>query len=71
MASRQLGIALGAGLKQSGVKNRPEVDDPSKQDKPEYRGQAKLQDRHQQPALEQLPQAWNEETAKRGKHISS
>ena len=46
------------------------MDDPSEQDKPEDRSQAKLDNRHEQPSLEQLPKAGNKETAQRGKNIA-
>ena len=46
------------------------MDDPSEQEKPEDRGQAKLDNRHEQPALKQLPQARNKETAQRGKNVT-
>jgi len=46
------------------------MDDPSQQKKPEDRSQAKLDNRHEQPALKQLPQAGNKETAQRGKNVT-
>jgi len=46
------------------------MDDPSEQEKPEDRSQAKLDNRHKQPALKQLPQAGNKETAQRGKNVT-
>ena len=46
------------------------MDDPSQQEKPKNCRQAKLHDRHQQPALEQLPEAGNKETAERRENIA-
>ena len=46
------------------------MDDPSEQDKPEDGSQAKLDNRHEQPALKQLPQAGNKETTQRGKNVT-
>ena len=46
------------------------MDDPPEQEKPEHCRQAKLHDRHEQSALQQLPQAGNKETAKRGKNVA-
>ena len=46
------------------------MDDPSQQEKPENRRQAKLNNRHQQPALEQLPEPGNKETAERRENIA-
>ena len=42
---------------------------PSKKNQ-KNRRQTKLDDRHQQPALKQLPEAGNKETAKRGENIA-
>jgi len=64
-------ISLIARLKKCGVEDGPEMDDPSQQEKPKNCRQAKLHDRHQQPALEQLPEAGNKETAKRRENIAS
>jgi len=47
------------------------VDDPSQQDKPQDCSQTKLDDRHQQPALKQLPQAGNKKTAESSQNITS
>jgi hypothetical protein len=46
------------------------MDNPAQQHKPEDRGQAKLDDRHHQPALKQLPQTGNKETAQSGKNVA-
>ena len=46
------------------------MDDPPEQEKPEHCRQAKLHDRHEQSALQQLAQAGNKETAKRGKNVA-
>jgi len=46
------------------------MDDPSQQEKPEDRSQAKLDNRREQPALKQLSQARNKETAQRGKDVT-
>ena len=48
-------VDLSARLEERGIENGPEMDDPPKQDEPEDRGQTKLNDRHEQSALEQLP----------------
>ena len=47
------------------------MDDPSQQEKPKNRRQTKLDNRHQQPALEQLAKAGNKETAERRENIAS
>src|SRR5206468_12235531 len=52
------------------VEDRPEMDDPPEQDKPEDCRQTKLDDRHQQSSLEQLPQAGDEETAECGENVT-
>ena len=46
------------------------MDDPPEQDKPEDCRQTKLDDRHQQSALKQLPQAGDEETAECGENVA-
>jgi hypothetical protein len=46
------------------------MDDPSQQEKPKNCRQTKLDDRHKQPALEQLAEAGNKETAKRRENIA-
>jgi len=46
------------------------MDDPSQQEKPKNRSQTKLDNSHQQPALEQLPEAGNKETAERRENIA-
>ena len=46
------------------------MNDPSEQEKPEDCRQTELHDRHEQSALQQLPQARNKETAKRGKNVA-
>ena len=56
-------LILFARVKQRRIQDRPEMDDPAEQEKPENRRQTKLQDRHEQPALKQLPQTRNKETA--------
>ena len=57
-------------LEERGVEDRPEMDDPPEQDKPENRRQTKLDDRHQQSALEQLSQPGDKETAECCEHIA-
>jgi hypothetical protein len=52
-------------LVEGGVENRPEVNEPAKQDEPKHRRENKLKDCYQQPALQQLPESWNKETAER------
>jgi len=58
------------GLKKRRIQYRPEVNEPTEQDKPEDGSQTKLDDRHEQPALKQLPQSWDKKTAKRRDDIS-
>jgi hypothetical protein len=64
-------LSLLRGLEEGGVENGPEVNDPPQQNKPEDRRQTKLDDRHQQPPLKQLPQAGNKKAAESGKNIAS
>jgi hypothetical protein len=52
------------------IKYRPEMNDPSKQDKPENRSKTKLDNRHQQSALKQLSQAGDKETAECGENVT-
>jgi hypothetical protein len=47
------------------------MDHPAEQDKPETRRKTELQDRHEQPALQQLAEAWNEKAAQRRDYVSS
>jgi hypothetical protein len=63
-------VELFLWLKKSGIEDGPEMDDPPEQDKPEDCRQAKLDDRHQQSALKQLPQAGDEETAECGENVA-
>ena len=63
-------VDLLARLKKCSVEDGPEMDDPSQQEKPKNRRQTKLDNRHQQPALEQLPEAGNKETAERRENIA-
>ena len=46
------------------------MDDPAKQDKPECRGQHKHHDGKQQPTLQQLAEAGDEETSECGNDIA-
>ena len=46
------------------------MDDPPQQEKPKNGRKAKLDNRHHQPALEQLSEAGNKETAKRRENIA-
>jgi hypothetical protein len=46
------------------------MDDPPEQDKPEDCRQTKLDDRHHQSALKQLPQAGDEETSERCENVA-
>jgi hypothetical protein len=46
------------------------VDEPSQKKDPENAGETELNDCHQQPALEQLAEAWNKKAAQRSDHIS-
>ena len=63
-------VELLARLKKCSVEDGPEMDDPSQQEKPKNRRQTKLDNRHQQPALEQLPESGNKETAERRENIA-
>jgi hypothetical protein len=54
-----------------GVDDRPEVNDPSHQDKPKQRRQQELHERDQGAALQELSQARNEKAAQGGKNIST
>ena len=63
-------VKLARRLEKSGVEDRPKMDDPSEQDKPEDCRQTKLDDRHQQSTLKQLPQAGDEETAQCGENVA-
>ena len=58
------------GFEKCRIEDRPEMDDPPEQDKPEDCRQAKLDDRHQQSALKQLPQSGDEETAECGENVA-
>src|SRR5207247_5766385 len=57
-------------IPERGVHNRPEVNRPPQQKKPEYDGEHKLQNRHSQSALNELPESRNEEAANRGDDVS-
>lgn len=46
------------------------MDDPAEEYEPEDSGQTEMDKGHQQTALDQLPQARDEETAQRGDHIT-
>jgi hypothetical protein len=63
-------VKLARRLEKSGVEDRPEMDDPPEQDKPEDCCQTKLDDRHHQSALKQLPKAGDEETAQCGENVA-
>jgi len=63
-------VDLLAWLEKRGVEDGPEMNDPSQQETPKNCRQTKLNNRHQQPALKQLPEARNKETAKRGDNIA-
>jgi len=63
-------VDLIARPKKCSVEDGPKMDDPSQQEKPKNRRQAKLDNRHQQPALEQLAEAGNKETAERRENIA-
>ncbi len=69
-ADVKLEVDLLARLKKCSVEDGPEMDDPSQQEKPKNCRQTKLDDRHKQPALEQLAEAGNKETAKRRENIA-
>ncbi len=47
------------------------MDEPPEKDDPEDRGEEELNDRHQQPALNQLPEPRNEEAAKGRDDVTS
>ena len=70
MPSVEFVVKLCGRVEKSGVEDRPEMDDPPEQDKPENRRQTKLDDRHHQSTLKQLPQAGDEETAHCGENIA-
>ncbi len=57
------GRLLHSALPERGVEDRPEVDEPPEKDDPEDRGEEELNDCHQQPALNQLPETRDKETA--------
>ena len=57
-------------LPERGVENRPKVDEPSEENEPEYGRETKLNDRDQESALQELPEAWDEETAKRSDDVT-
>ena len=63
-------VDLLARFKKCSVEDGPEMDDPPQQEKPKNGRQAKLDNRHHQPALEQLPEAGNKETAERRENIA-
>ena len=62
--------SLGGPLVKRGVENRPKVNEPPEENEPEHGRETKLNDRNQGPALDQLPEARDEETAKRGDDIA-
>ena len=45
--------------------------DPAEQKIPEHPGEAELDDRHQQPSLDELAQAWDEKTADGSDDVTS
>ena len=47
------------------------MDYPSQEDEPQDGSEYELQDGFEEPSLQQLPQARNEEAAERGEHITS
>jgi len=49
-------------FKKCRIQNRPEVNEPTEQDKPEDSSQTKLDNGHEQSALKQLPQSRDEKT---------
>ena len=57
-------------LKERRVEDRPEMDEPPEENEPEHGRKTKLNDRHQKPSLEQLPETGNEETAQRRDHVA-
>ena len=46
------------------------MDKPAEQDEPQHGGEAELDDRHEKPALNQLAEARDKETAKRRDHVA-
>jgi len=46
------------------------MDEPSEQEEPEHPGEAELDDRHQQAALDELAQARDEKTTYGGDDVS-
>ncbi len=63
-------MRLDGALVERGVEDRPEMDEPPEENKPKDGGEAKLHDGDEEPALEQLSQSRNEETAKRCNHVA-
>jgi hypothetical protein len=66
----QVKSLLVLGLKQRRVEDRPQMDEPSQKKNPENASETELNDCDQQPALEQLAEAWNKKTAQRSDHVS-
>lgn len=56
--------SLGRPFVKRRVENRPKVDEPPEENQPEHGGETKLNDCEQEPALQELTEARNEETAK-------
>ncbi len=57
------------GIPKGGIHAGPEVDQPSHEKNPGHAGTDKKQDRREDAALDQLPESWKKETAKRCDHI--
>ena len=59
----------GLWLPQGGVEDRPEVNDPTQQEKPEGSGQEEHDDGLEKPALQQLAKPGDEKAAKRSDDV--
>src|SRR5690606_16520484 len=57
-------------LEQRGVEDRPQVDQPAEQEKPQHGGEHELQDGGEPAPLQQLTQPGDEETRQCGKHVA-
>ena len=62
--------SLGGPFVKRRVENRPQVNQPAKENDPEHGRETKLNDRNHKPALNQLPEARNEETANCGDDVA-
>lgn len=70
-ACESANASSGARLPKSGIKDRPEVDDPPEKHDPEDRGQNELNDRHPEATLHQLAKTRDKEAADGGDDVAS